>query len=270
MLSLQRTLVVALVVLVAAAGGGVHAQCTGYGDGDGGLNDHTDCCDIAHSDGQSACTSTSNYDAGQSLKAQMPCTSVTLCTNPSINCYRLCPQTCASILAEAGICVSTMGGFTTPTGGLAQCCPSQAVADVDNCVGDPCGATTAGTCSDTGADSYDCACNFGYTFSDGTCADVDDLDYNNVHPRYQAVVCVLTDVNEHIGCTNFRNAVLACLYDAPADGECFNRPFGPMSGWDTSRVTNMHSGVSVHQAPHAPTSLPRSHSIRAVSNSGRV
>eukprot|EP01052_Picozoa_sp_SAG31_P046069 SAG31_NODE_8663_length_1410_cov_54.086194_1_plen_100_part_00 len=43
---------------------------------------------------------------------------------------------------------------------------------------------------------------------------------------------VLTDAN-------FKQAVAACLGEDPVAGNCVNSPFGPISGWDTSRVTDM-------------------------------
>ena len=57
-------------------------------------------------------------------------------------------------------------------------------------------------------------------------------------------LAVLTDAN-------FKQAVAACVgyYDPgsysfvdgedPVAGNCVNSPFGPISGWDTSRVTDM-------------------------------
>ena len=272
MLSIERTLVAALVVLVVAAGGRVHAQsCTGFGDGPGGLDDHTDCCDIAHSDNQSACTSASNYDAGQQLKppSEMDCNSVAMCSHQSINCYRICPQTCAALLAEAGICVEKMGGFTTPTGGLAQCCPSQAVADVDDCAGDPCGATAAGTCSDTGADSYDCACNSGYTFTGGTCAEIfpcddsegNDCDTNaacnHVEPGQHTCSCNVGYSGDGTECTDTNGCADSPCFDgvtctdvpAPTEGfSCGACPSGYTGDGETcdSTTCTVNEYVSAH------------------------
>ena len=68
--------------------------------------------------------------------------------------------TCTQVMT-GGVCAeSTCGASNTMDYG--------ACADIDDCVGDPCGQ---GTCSDTGANSYECACHSGYTFAGGTCID---------------------------------------------------------------------------------------------------
>ena len=161
MLSLARTLVAALVVLVVAAGSGVQAQsCTGFGSGPGGVDDHTDCCDPATSDGQSGCTGTSAPNL-QHLNLPTACTAQT-CPHSATNCARVCPQTCAALLAEAGTCVEIMGGLSTPTGGLAQCCPSQGCPpgayDDDGDVSTACQACPAGYVTDALSDSGAVAC----------------------------------------------------------------------------------------------------------------
>ena len=43
--------------------------------------------------------------------------------------------------------------------------------------------------------------------------------------------------------TNFRDAVAACLDEAPTDGNCTTSTFGPMASWDTSAVTDMSSSA---------------------------
>jgi hypothetical protein len=63
------------------------------------------------------------------------------------------------------------------TGFTCDACPSgwngdgETCSDIDDCTGDPCGAQATGTCSDTGANAYDCACSFGYAFDGSTCTD---------------------------------------------------------------------------------------------------
>ena len=54
---------------------------------------------------------------------------------------------------------------TIRTQGTVEC------ADIDDCVGDPCGPAAAGECSDAGANSYSCACNDGYSGDGTTCSD---------------------------------------------------------------------------------------------------
>ena len=74
---------------------------------------------------------------------------------------------CAAGYASAGVPAASCSsaGEYTVTGPCT---------DINDCAGDPCGAAAAGSCADTGANSYECACSAGYTASGGgsTCTGV--------------------------------------------------------------------------------------------------
>eukprot|EP01050_Picozoa_sp_SAG11_P031110 SAG11_NODE_9509_length_905_cov_7.398263_1_plen_179_part_01 len=53
-------------------------------------------------------------------------------------------------------------------------------SDIDDCAANPC--TDVGSCTDEGPNDYSCECDFGYTFTGGTCAEVfpcDDVEAND-------------------------------------------------------------------------------------------
>jgi hypothetical protein len=184
------------------------------------------------------------------------CAEVNVCDNgendcnPNATCNHDGPglHTCACNSGYSGdgtTCADTNGCSEAPCYGGVEChdqlapatgftcdpCPDgfngdgETCSDIDDCAGDPCGAA-AGTCSDMGANAYDCDCSTGYTFTGGTCAEmvciftsVDGVDGWCPAPDFKEIVSPKSasdDAIEH-------NDAAACWELAQTDPDCVNK-----------------------------------------------
>eukprot|EP01052_Picozoa_sp_SAG31_P038926 SAG31_NODE_5299_length_2624_cov_2.500990_2_plen_168_part_00 len=87
------------------------------------------------------------------------------------------------------------------------------------------------------------SCDYNYVFSGTSSRYVHtSCTGGQLTPRPACERMVLTDAN-------FKRAVRGCLGEDPVAGNCSvdsrrsYTPFGPISGWDTSRVTDMSEGT---------------------------
>jgi hypothetical protein len=186
-------------------GPGLHScACNAGYSGDGTTCDDTNGCanspcfdhaDVTCHDTPGA--PTASCSSGPEFMSRSQAVTDTCC-NEEHPCVSGLPTTCSRACAAVLLPMQTdCASFATMMGlqdvidtAAAECqaapddgftcdnCPSGwngdgiTCTDIDDCVGDPCGAVAAGTCADTGANSYECTCSTGYTATGGgsTCA----------------------------------------------------------------------------------------------------
>jgi hypothetical protein len=169
---------------------------------DTGLNSYSCRCDDGYT------------FSGETCEEILPCSSQELndCDVAArATCMHINPGqhtcTCAAGYSGDGTsCADTNGCAESPCFSDAAChdqpapttgfscdpCPDgfsgdgQTCSDIDDCVGGPCGG---GTCSDTGANSYSCLCNEGYTFSGDTCVEIFPCETGELNTCDTNAVC---------------------------------------------------------------------------------
>eukprot|EP01050_Picozoa_sp_SAG11_P013388 SAG11_NODE_1561_length_4677_cov_2.447138_5_plen_446_part_00 len=182
--------------------------------------------------------------------------------NANFDCAGVCGG--SATVDECGVC----GGSGIP---LGKCDCSGSRSD---CAG-VCGGSTipdeCGVCGGSGIPAGSCDCDGRRIDCAGVCGGSTTLDECGVcggsgippgkcdcdgTPPDCAGVCGGSDFNGCLTDANFKAAVAACVghYNGeiqahgygtwvggedPVAGNCVNGEFGPMSGWDTSRVTDM-------------------------------
>ena len=123
------------------------------------------------------------------------------------------------------------------TGFTCDACPDgfngdgEVCSDINDCANDPCGSAAAGTCSDTGANSYECSCSDGYTDTSGECSEVLPCE-NSENDCDANAVCSHVGPGEHSSActTGYSGDGTQCDdTDGCADSPCFESDDGAYS-----------------------------------------
>jgi MYXO-CTERM domain-containing protein len=139
------------------AGSGLTLTCVDTNECDlGACGANVDQC--SNTDGGYDCTCDAGYEpTGMAVDLSLTCTDVDECA---------AADACGKDLDPSNLCANTAGGYDCScAAGYAD--DGTTCVDVDECLGDPCGANATGCTNTTGA--YTCACAAGFDFDGTTC-----------------------------------------------------------------------------------------------------